>query len=109
MASQRNTKISVPATAKRGDAIQVRCMIMHPMENGYRPDSTGNLVPIQLIHTFVCRYNGEEVFRAELGTSMAANPHLAFYTLATESGTLDFTWHDDDGSVTTAQARIEVQ
>lgn len=102
-------RVKVPARARRGEVVPIRCRILHPMENGYRPDSQGARIPIHLIHTFVCRYNGEEVYRAEFGTSMAANPYLTFHTVATESGVLEFNWHDDDGSVFVAQARIEVE
>jgi sulfur-oxidizing protein SoxZ len=56
----------------------------------------------------VCTYNGEEVFRADLHPSIAANPYLSFHTVATESGRLEFTWHDDDGSVYQESAEIEV-
>ncbi|HSV78772.1 MAG TPA: thiosulfate oxidation carrier complex protein SoxZ [Ramlibacter sp.] len=106
---ERNVRIRVPEKARRGQVVPVRCMIMHPMENGYRFDSQGTPVPVDLVHTFVCRYNGEEVFRASLGTGMAANPYLTFHTVATESGVLEFSWHADDGGVTTAQARLEVE
>lgn len=106
--AELNKRIKVPAKAKRGEVVQIRCMIMHPMENGFRFDSQGTYVPIHLIDTFVCRYNGEEVFSAKLGTGISANPYLTFNTVATESGTLDFTWYDDKGNVHTAQARIEV-
>ena len=107
--TQLNTRIKVPPKARRGEVIQIRCMVMHPMDNGYRFDTQGTYVPIHLINTFVCRYNGEEVFRAQFGTGVAANPNLTFHTVATESGTIDFAWHDDDGSVTSARARIEVE
>ena len=107
--AQLNSRIKVPPKAKRGEVIQIRCMIMHPMENGRRFDSQGTYVPIHLIDNFVCRYNGEEVFSAKFGTGMSANPYLIFNTVATESGTIDFTWPDDDGSLHTAQARIEVE
>ncbi|WP_043460785.1 thiosulfate oxidation carrier complex protein SoxZ [Azohydromonas australica] len=106
---ERNARVKVPEKAKRGEVIQIRCMVMHPMENGYRFDTQGTRIPVHLIHTFICRYNGEEVFRARLGTGMAANPQLSFHTVATETGTLEFQWHDDDGNVTTAHARIEVE
>ena len=104
---ERSANVRVPATARRGEVVRVRCMLMHPMENGYRMDAHGTMVPIHLVHTFACRYNGEEVFRAALGTGVAANPYLSFHVLATESGTLDFTWYDDDGAVHTRQARID--
>lgn len=108
MMIERTARIRVPPTAKRGEVIQIRCILMHPMENGYRFDTQGTPVPIHLAHTFICRYNGEEVFHASLGTGMSANPYLAFNTVATESGAIDFTWQDDDGTVIAAQARIEV-
>lgn len=108
MAEQRNSRIKVPPKAKRGEVIQVRCIVMHPMENGYRVDSQGTRIPVDLVHTFTCRYNGEEVFRTSLGTGMSANPSITFYTVATESGTLEFSWQGDDGGVTIAQAHIEV-
>jgi sulfur-oxidizing protein SoxZ len=39
---------------------------------------------------------------------VAANPYLAFYTVATEPGQLRFQWQADDGSVYTAEAEITV-
>jgi sulfur-oxidizing protein SoxZ len=98
----------LPEQARRGDVVRIRCLVMHPMENGYRFDTQGTLIGIHLIHTVVCRYNGVEVFRANLGTGMAANPYLTFHTVAVETGTIEVSWHDDDGSVTSAQARIDV-
>lgn len=105
---ERGANIRVPDSARRGEVINVRCMIMHPMENGYRMDAHGAMIPIQLIHTFACRYNGEEVFRAALGTGVSANPYLSFHVLASESGTIELTWYDDDGAVYSRRARIEV-
>jgi sulfur-oxidizing protein SoxZ len=105
----RTARLKVPAQARRGEVVPVRCLVMHPMESGYRFDTQGMPIAVHLIHTVVCRYNGVEVFRASLGTGMAANPYLTFHTVATESGMLEVSWHDDDGTVTSAQARIDVQ
>ena len=33
--------VAMPKTAKRGDIIEVRALIGHPMETGYRPDANG--------------------------------------------------------------------
>ena len=89
--------INVPSKAKRGEIIAIKTLISHPMETGYRPDSDGKLVPRDIINKFVCTYNGTEVFRADLHPAIAANPFLSFYTVATESGVLTFTWTGDDG------------
>ena len=46
----------------------------------------------------MCRYNGVEIFRAEMGSGIAANPYLQFYTVAEASGEIDFDWVDDNGN-----------
>ena len=89
--------LQVPATARRGDVIELRATIAHPMETGYRPGSDGRVLPRDIVQRFTCRYAGEVVFTAELHPAIAANPYLAFHTVATESGTLEFEWSGDNG------------
>ena len=101
-------RISVPKTAAKGQVIEIKTLIQHSMETGFRRDLDGKVIPVHIIDRFVCTYNGEEVFRAEFHPSVAANPYLSFHTVATESGRLELTWHDDDGSVYTESAEIEV-
>lgn len=101
--------VSVPAKAKRGQVLDLRALISHPMETGFRPDRTGKLYPRDIIHTFTCSYNGMEVFKAELYPAISANPFLSFTTIATESGTLEFRWTADDGKVFAETANIIVE
>ena len=91
------TLINAPASAQRGEVITIRTTIAHPMETGFRPGSDGKVLPRDIIRRVSCRYNGELVFSAELFTAIAANPYLAFHTVATESGTLVLTWEGDKG------------
>jgi sulfur-oxidizing protein SoxZ len=100
--------INVPASAKRGQVIEIKTLAGHVMETGFRRTQTGELIPRDIITNFVCTYNGVEVFRAELHPAMAANPLLAFNTLATESGTLEFKWTGDNGYAVTQSASISV-
>lgn len=101
-------RIQLPREAKRGEVIEVRIIIQHAMETGFRRDAAGQRVPRNAIHSLVCRYNGAEVFRATMSTGIAANPMLRFYTRALESGELEFWWIDDDEVSDTARARLEV-
>jgi sulfur-oxidizing protein SoxZ len=101
-------RIQLPSAAKRGEAIEVRIAIQHPMETGFRYDDTGKPIPKNVINTLVCRYNGEEIFRAELGSGIAANPYLQFYTVARESGEIEFSWEDDSGAKGAERAAIAV-
>jgi sulfur-oxidizing protein SoxZ len=100
--------INMPASARRGEVIEIRTLIGHPMETGYRPGAEGNVLPRNIIRRFTCRYNGEPVFNAELFPAIAANPYLAFHTVATDSGTLSFTWEGDNGFVQTETVAITV-
>ena len=101
--------INVPAKAKRGEVVELKTLISHPMESGYRAGLNGVLIPRDIITLFTCAYNGEEIFRAELSPAIAANPFIAFFTTATESGTLTFQWSGDNGFSTTETAAITVE
>jgi len=102
------TLINAPATAIRGEVIEIRATIAHPMETGFRPGDDGKVVPRNIIRRFSCRYNGELVFSAELFPAVAANPYLAFHAVATESGTLALSWEGDNGFAQTENVAITV-
>ncbi|MFN7087899.1 MAG: thiosulfate oxidation carrier complex protein SoxZ [Burkholderiales bacterium] len=101
-------RVQVPPRARRGEIIRIGIMIQHPMETGFRPDIYGKRIPKNVIHTLVCRYNGGEIFRAEMGSGIAANPILQFHTVAQESGEIVFDWVDDSGNRGTASAAISI-
>ena len=101
-------RIQIPAKAKRGDIVEIRVLIQHPMETGYRRDDVGHLIKRNVINALTCRYNGVEVFRADLSSGVAANPYLQFYTVAEASGELEFTWIDDEGQQGSERQSIEV-
>jgi sulfur-oxidizing protein SoxZ len=100
--------VNVPKQAKRGEVIEIRTLAAHAMETGFRRTQLGELIPRDIIRQLVCTYNGLEVFRAELHPAIAANPLIAFTTVATESGTLEFRWSGDNGYSATQSAQITV-
>ena len=101
--------INFPPRAKRGEIIEIKTLIQHPMETGYRLDSKGAVIPRDIISRFTCAYNGDEVFRAELFPAISANPFIAFPTVATESGELVFSWIDDNGQIQSEIRQITVE
>lgn len=102
------TLIQAPANARRGEAIEVRVTIAHPMETGYRPGADGRVLPRDIVRRFTCRYAGEVVFSAELHPAIAANPYLSFYVLADASGTLEFEWQGDNGFAQVERRALQV-
>jgi sulfur-oxidizing protein SoxZ len=101
--------INAPSTAERGQIIEIKALISHPMETGFRTGPDGNLVPRNIIKRFTCDYNGEEVFSADLFPAIAANPFLSFMTVATETGLITFQWIDDQDQVQVETAEITVE
>jgi sulfur-oxidizing protein SoxZ len=103
-----DSRISLPPENRRGEPIEVRISIRHPMETGYRTNESGEHVPRNVIRRFTCRYNGAPVFTVRMTSGIAANPYLRFFVTARESGTLDFEWVDDGGARGEARAEVKV-
>ena len=102
------TLINMPKTARRGEVIEIRVTIGHPMETGYRPGADGKRLPRDINQRFSCRYDGETVFSATLYPAISANPYIAFHTVATQSGTMEFRWEGDNGFAHSERVALHV-
>lgn len=102
------TRIVMPEKARKGEVIEIRTIVRHDMETGHRRDHTGRPIPRNIVHTFTVTYAGEEIFRMELFPGVAANPYVAFTTVAMATGDLEFTWIDDQDNRTVETRRLTV-
>ncbi len=100
--------VNMPKQANKGDVIDIKVLISHPMESGQRHDEFGAIIPRKIINKFVCAWNGVEVVSIDLFPAIAANPFLSFSALAEESGTVSMSWVDDDGTVQSELVSITV-
>ena len=103
----RVRRVIMPETAKAGEVIEIKTVILHPMITGHSA-AGASTVARNIIHTFTVSYAGEEIFRASLGTGIASNPLLVFSTVATETGDLVFTWLADGGERAVETRRLTV-
>jgi sulfur-oxidizing protein SoxZ len=101
-------RLKVPKEAKKGEIIEIKTLLSHPMETGLRKDAAGKVIPRKIINKFACEFNGKPVFSADIEPAVAANPYIQFNARVEESGTFKFTWTDDDGTVTTTEESIKV-
>ena len=101
-------RVQLPAAARSGEVIEVRITIQHPMETGFRFELGGKPIPKNVINSLSVRYNGATIFRAEMGSGIAANPYLQFHTVARESGEIEVAWMDDNGERGVEKVRIAV-
>ena len=101
-------RIQVTPNPKRGDVIEIRIAIQHPMETGFRPGTNGRIIPRNIVEDFSATWNGREIFRMKMSPAIAANPFVSFFTVATESGTIEFRWTGDNGFEIRESATISV-
>jgi len=93
---------------RKGETVEVKTLVSHIMETGLRHDPSGKLIPRMIINTFTCELNGKFVFGCDLERAVAANPYFQFRFKPEESGTLKFTWIDDEGVRIEATETIKV-
>ena len=109
MAVTPQPRIRFPAQAKRGDLIEIKTLIAHDMESGFRKDASGQIVPRKILKAFTAAFNGKTVFEADWNPSISANPFQSFFYRAAESGEFTFTWLDDDGTQYSAKGRLAIE
>jgi sulfur-oxidizing protein SoxZ len=101
-------RVQVPPSVRKGEVFEVRVIVQHPMETGFRRDANGQAIAVHIVEQLACRIAGREVFRAELGTGIAANPYFAFHAVAETSGPVEVEWSDDRGGAGRASATLVV-
>jgi len=108
MADGVKPRVKAPKSASAGEVVVLKTLISHNMESGQRKDKSGNPIPRSIINRFTCDFNGENVIDVTLQPAISTNPYFQFEATVPESGTFQFTWYDDDGSVYEETADIEV-
>ena len=103
------TRISMPEKAKKGEVIEIKTLIQHIMETGYRRDYQGLAIPRDIINSYVVTYAGRQIFKVDMSQGIAANPFFSFHTRAVETGEFVFRWTDLKGNETRVVKRLVVE
>ena len=78
------------------DTIEVKLLVKHPMESGYRKGEDGKRIPAHFIETLVVRCKDKVIFDAYLGIAVSANPYIELNFKGAEPGDLiEATWVDN--------------
>ena len=91
--------VNIPETAATGEIVEIKLLISHPMETGFRPRADGSLVPRDIIRSLRCLYGGETVIEITLNPAISANPFFVFPLRADRSGEIVLEWTDWAGGV----------
>lgn len=101
--------VNAPTRIRRGEVFEVKTLIAHPMETGFRPGMNGALIPRDIIQRIHCRYDGADVLDLELSPAIAANPYVSFHMRVERSGMLELVWTGDKGFVARHSVAIAVE
>jgi sulfur-oxidizing protein SoxZ len=91
-------RLSISGPMRASAEVEVRLLLGHSMETGFRHDSSGAPVPKDILQFVTVHMGDVLIFEAELGTGMAANPMFFFsFTLPPQAGEMVVRWTDQQG------------
>lgn len=91
----------------KGDYVEVKVLMSHPMETGRRKADDGNVVPAHFVQLLTATLNGKPVLEAQWGTGIAKNPYLTFRLKGASIGDkVAVTWHDNLGATATQEITV---
>jgi sulfur-oxidizing protein SoxZ len=98
--------IKIRASLK-GELLELRVLLTHPMESGQRRAPDGTTLPAHYIQNAQIRLNGALILEADLGTAVAKNPLFAFKVRGAKAGdTLSVAWVDNQGQKRMDETRV---
>lgn len=91
-------RLSLAGPVRANAEVEVRLLLGHVMETGFRHDSSGAQVAKDVLQFVTVHVGDTLVFESELGTGMAANPMFFFsFTLPPQAGDMVVRWTDHQG------------
>jgi sulfur-oxidizing protein SoxZ len=102
------SKMKIRAKLK-GETVEVKALMNHPMETGLRKDKkTGEVIPAHFIQEVVAKTGDKTVMTALWSGGVSKNPYIAFKFAGGAKGEkVDITWTDNKGESETASAEIK--
>jgi len=103
-----SARIAIPATANAGEVIEIKTLVTHPMESGFRRDDMGEVIPRNILTQFQCSLDNQTVFKMDFKPGIAANPYVSFFVRVEASGTFEFVWSGQNGFMHRETRQIRV-
>ena len=93
--------------ASKDGVTDVRVLMAHPMETGFRKDASGKTIPAHYINDVKATSGGRTVLTAKWGQAISQNPYLQFRFKGAKPGDkVTVTWTDNMGETRTDEATI---
>ena len=98
MADSDKVRLRLPSTIKPGDVVQVRALVLHPMERVER-DAQGRIVQknYNYVNKVIVTYLGKTILSFDTSQGVSENPFFSFTFRATDPGQLRVQFLDTTG------------
>ncbi len=91
----------------KGDFVEVKVLMSHPMETGRKKNDAGQLIAAHFVQLVSATLNGNVVLEAQWGTGISKNPYLTFRLKGAQLGdVIAVTWHDNLGATSTQEIMV---
>jgi sulfur-oxidizing protein SoxZ len=91
----------------KGDVVDIKVLMAHPMENGQRKDAAGSVIPQNFIQQFWVDVGGRSVIQGQTGVSISRNPVFGFKVKGAKLGDkVVIKWRDSKGETRTDETAI---
>ena len=91
----------------KGDIVEVKVLMSHPMETGRKKDDFGQLIAAHFVQLVTATLNGNIVLEAQWGTAISKNPYLTFRLKGAKLGdVVAVTWQDNLGATATQEIAV---
>jgi sulfur-oxidizing protein SoxZ len=102
------SSIKIRIKQLENDITQVRALIAHPMQTGYKKDEQGNKIPAHFIKELTVEHNDIVISTTIMGSGISRNPYFAFKFKGGKSGdTITISWVDNLGYTASEQKSIK--
>ncbi len=98
--------MKIRAAVKDG-MTEVKVLMQHMMETGFRKDAEGKPIPAWFITEVKAEYAGKTVLEAQFGASISKNPYLMFSFKGGKAGDkVKISWVDNTGDTRSDEVTI---
>lgn len=99
-------KMKIRAKIK-GDVVQVKALMNHPMETGRRKDKKGEAIPEHFIKIVKVSQGDKVLMTANWGAGISKNPYFSVKVKGPKSGdALTVYWEDNKGQSEAGQVNV---
>ncbi len=92
----------------KGDEVEAKILVQHPMETGLRKNVDGEKIPAHFIKTLVVKYEDKVVLESVLGIAVSKDPFISFsFKGGAKDGKLSVTWTDNLGETRTDTVTVD--